>query len=283
MATTQGIDVSFWQDNNGTPQKINWSKAHQAGAVFAFIKASESNFTDEDFGYNWIGAKQAGLLRGAYHFYNYTQPPEAQADYFINLLKNDWGELPPALDLEERSQWAWPGAAAVKTGVQTFLQRVEAACGRKPLFYTNPNMILYMIPPIPEWLKAYPLWIANYTSGSPLIAPWSTWTFWQYSQTGDGYAYGMESPNLDLDYFNGTEEELRKFANVVATPPLELTLEQKVALLWDAHPELHPKPQVFIPIVAQPSDPIVNFSMEISAPEPPPPAVPKRRRKKATQ
>jgi lysozyme len=241
MAVTQGIDVSAWQDDNNTPQKINWTKARQAGAVFAFIKVSESNFCDEDFTTNWADAKKAGLLRGAYHFYNYTMPPQAQADCFINLLKDDWGELPPVLDLEDRSKWSWPGGAAVKSAIQVFLQKVEATCGRKPIFYTNPNMIYNLIPPIPDWLKAYPLWVANYGVSSPMIGPWPTWNFWQYTDKGDGRAFGMESTFVDMDYFNGSEDDLRAFANVQPKPPAgELTLEEKVKLLWDAHPELHP-------------------------------------------
>ena len=57
-----GIDVSFWQDNNTTPQQVNWRKAKAAGAVFAFIKASQAAYTDEDFEYNWKEAKAAGIL-----------------------------------------------------------------------------------------------------------------------------------------------------------------------------------------------------------------------------
>ncbi|NPV77892.1 MAG: hypothetical protein HPY59_16145, partial [Anaerolineae bacterium] len=83
MERTLGIDVSFWQDNNNTPQQIDWNKAKKAGAVFAFIKASQATFTDSDFEYNWQNAKTAGILRGAYHFYDYRVSPKTQATYFI--------------------------------------------------------------------------------------------------------------------------------------------------------------------------------------------------------
>ena len=64
MATVPGIDVSYW--NAG----IDWPKVRAAGQRYVFIKASESTFyKDPTFDDNWFGAKSAGLLRGAYHFF----------------------------------------------------------------------------------------------------------------------------------------------------------------------------------------------------------------------
>ena len=48
----EGIDVSVWQDDNSTPQKMDFSKAKAAGARFVFIKACERGFIDPDFIYN---------------------------------------------------------------------------------------------------------------------------------------------------------------------------------------------------------------------------------------
>jgi GH25 family lysozyme M1 (1,4-beta-N-acetylmuramidase) len=70
------------------------------------------------------------------------------------------------------------------------------------------------------------------------VAPWGKWTFWQYSSTGDGLAYGMESRGLDMDWFNGMEDELRVFANVGAPVPY-VTDAEKLKRLWEAHKELH--------------------------------------------
>jgi len=38
-----------------------------------------------------------------------------------------------------------------------------------------------------------------------------TWTLWQWTSSGDGPAYGMESDDVDLDYFNGCVHELQEF------------------------------------------------------------------------
>ena len=59
----QGIDVSHWQDDNSTPQQVNFKKAKAAGAEFVFIKASERLYVDADYTWTWDAAAAAGLLR----------------------------------------------------------------------------------------------------------------------------------------------------------------------------------------------------------------------------
>ncbi len=52
--------------------------------------------------------------------------------------------------------------------------------------------------------------------------------------------FGMESKQVDMNWFNGTEVELRQWAGLQPPVPIpEPTLEEKVAKLWAAHPELH--------------------------------------------
>ncbi len=93
--TIIGPDISKW---NGD---WNAEKAKQAGAVFVFIKASQATFSDPQFKNNWKKAKDAGLLRGAYHYLDYTKSGEEQGDYLADLLLDDPGELPPIVDYEQ--------------------------------------------------------------------------------------------------------------------------------------------------------------------------------------
>ncbi|MFN8381390.1 MAG: hypothetical protein U0V02_05590 [Anaerolineales bacterium] len=54
--------------------------------------------------------------------------------------------------------------------------------------------------------NAISLWIANYGTNTPLVPkPWTAdeWTLWQFTDNGDGPLYGVESGNIDLNYFNG--------------------------------------------------------------------------------
>ena len=97
-----GLDVSHYQ---GT---VDWASVLRQGYRFAFIKATEgTTWTDPEFSANWAGAKGAGLLRGAYHYYEPGDDPGQQADFFLNTV---WphggqpllapGDLPPVLDIE---------------------------------------------------------------------------------------------------------------------------------------------------------------------------------------
>ncbi len=222
-----GIDVSHWQDDKSTPQKMNFVKAMAMGAKFVFIKVSERGGMDEDFFLNWKNAKAAGIPRGGYHFLRWDISGLLQARIFCDLLKDDPGELPPVADFE----------APVKDGkypsnalLAQFLESVETILGKKPMIYTSPgfwssygknkNTGKYD----PSW-SYYPLWIAHYTSAAQptLPEPWKTdqktWSFWQYSNTGDGLKYGAESKSLDMNWFNGTQEDLNKIAGISETTP----------------------------------------------------------------
>ncbi len=242
-ARALGVDVSFWQDNNATPEQINFFKTRSAGANFVFVRCCQDIYPDPDFEYNWRQSKAAGLLRGAYHFLDYRVSAKRQVDFFIAQLRADPGELPPVLDIERHPQWALPPAANLHAMVKVFVTELENAFGRKPLIYTNPAMIQYSLNPVPAWMTEYPLWIAHYGVSEPgRFNPWRNWVFWQYTDKGDGLQFGMESLGLDMNLFNGSEQELRTWAGVGTPPPPDnLTLEQKVALLWAAHPELHPR------------------------------------------
>ena len=58
-------------------------------------------------------------------------------------------------------------------------------------------------------LARFPVWLAHHTNAAApqIAAPWSSWTFWQYS--GNGQAAGVTLP-VDLDRFNGSLDDLRK-------------------------------------------------------------------------
>jgi lysozyme len=216
----KGIDVSHWQDDNSTPQKMNFTLAAEMGAKFVFIKASERGGIDNDFVYNWHSAKDAGLLRGAYHFLRWDLSGVMQARIFCELLKDDPGELPPVADFEAPAKnGQYPSNALLAQ----FLDQVETTLGKKPMIYTSPGYwntngkIKGTGSFDPKWAY-YPLWIAHYTTADqPMqIQPWKgndkPWTFWQYTSTGNGPAFGAESKGLDLNWFNGDMQDLLKFA-----------------------------------------------------------------------
>ena len=228
MATVPGIDVSYWDAG------IDWPKVRATGQRYVFTKATEGiTYKDPTFDDNWFGAKSAGLLRGAYHFFRCNVDAKKQADYFIDYVKTvkDNGELPPVLDLETND-----GVTKEKIvpAVKAWLDRVEAAFGKKPIIYSGQYFLQdYLIQPgggPPQWAKDYPLWLAQYPNqyvdGAKPFLPrgWFSWTFWQYSDKG--VVNGINAA-VDMDIFNGTLEELYKFAG--ASIVLEKPKTHKVA------------------------------------------------------
>jgi lysozyme len=192
----QGIDVSHAQ------QTVDWNAVRQAGKVFVFIKATDGiTYTDPLFAANWSGAKAAGLLRGAYHFYETNDDPTAQAENFLNVVKLEPGDLPPVVDIERTK--GGESAGQIVKDLQTWLGVVEQATGRVPVIYTGPG---YWDSLGTSAFGRYPLWVAEYGVQSPkLPAGWARWTFWQSSESGT--AAGVAGP-VDLDVFNGTLAEL---------------------------------------------------------------------------
>ena len=62
---------------------------------------------------------------------------------------------------------------------------------------------------------------------------------WQFS--GDKFVLPGVSTALDLNFFHGSEKELREWLglDVEVSQPIEYDFESMVRLLWQAHPELH--------------------------------------------
>jgi lysozyme len=214
MIRAQGIDISVWNDENSTPQMVDLSVAKKAGASFVFIKASQI-YADGDFLLNWKNAKAAGILRGAYHFLDWRTSEIDQAKLFAGLIGSDPGELPPVLDLEMDPSPYNLSYQSVINKVRNFLSMVELSTGRIPIIYCG---YYYWTAHMDKniFYSRYPLWLAWYAKETVIKVPypWNAWTFWQYSSQGDGRLYGCESQYVDLNWFNGTLDELKKFASV---------------------------------------------------------------------
>jgi lysozyme len=213
MATVPGIDVSYWDAG------IDWPKVRATGQRFVFVKATEgTTFVDSTFDDNWVGAKKAGLLRGAYCFFRPNLDAVNQADLFIKTVKamKDNGELPHVLDLEAHDNQS---KSKIISQAKIWLDAVEAAFGRKPIIYSGQYFLQDHFSETgggpPSWAKDYSLWLAQYPGqympGQQPFLPrgWFKWTFWQY--TDKGVVNGINAA-VDMNVFNGTLEELYKFA-----------------------------------------------------------------------
>lgn len=219
-----GTDVSIWQDDNSTAQVVDFAKMKAAGAQFVFIKASQSNFVDQDYIINWHNAK--ALLRGAYHYLTYDVSPIVQAEYCWGLLKGDPGDFPIVCDFENRAANLTRVRAA--GDLRVFCERMLTLSGRSPMIYTSPGYWGEFGTSDAYW-KRYPLWLAHYTTAAPNTPlPWDTWLFWQYTAKGDGLKYGAESKQIDMDYWHGDLTGLYDFARKPAPAPQPPSWEQSI-------------------------------------------------------
>lgn len=194
-----GIDVSYYQGN------IDWQSVKDAGVVFAFARATYGTTkVDPQFHTNWQVMKNAGIIRGAYHFFVAAEDPVEQASFFASTVGSlDSGDLPPVLDVEAGSGTN----SSLVSNVQTWLSTVEQRLGVTPMIYTAPS---YWNEYMTADFGKYPLWVAEYGVTTPKsVKGWSGWTFWQHSAAGT--VSGIEG-TVDLDYFNGSYNELLAFA-----------------------------------------------------------------------
>ena len=215
MTKTIGTDVSFWQDDPNTTHVIDFKRMLQGGAKFVIIRAGQNRWEDNEFKISWANAKQAGIPRGSYWFYDSRVSPKEQAELWMKIMNGDLGELPLWCDFEDR----YGGAFGGWKHFYDFMEAVKSLAPNKEIgVYTNYYYWLEHTIASPagisnaslNYFKQYPLWVAAYNNVGPNVpAPWDDWTFWQFTDNGDGDLYGVESGNIDLNYFNGDEETLR--------------------------------------------------------------------------
>ncbi len=203
-----GVDVSHW---NG---KVDWAAAAAAGEQFTYIKATGGLTDDPFFVENWKNSRAAGLLRGAYHYFNPEMNAARQAKVFLAHLNaangsavHNPGDLPPALDVETSGGMS---PAAIANGMKTWLTAVEDATGRVPLIYTYSDFWTYSVGHAPDFSR-HPLWIARY--GPPPVVPatWPEWHIWEFSNCDAASWHGGK---MDSNAYKGDLESLRTLAGL---------------------------------------------------------------------
>lgn len=194
-----GFDISHHQGS------IDWDELRKTQDApfpvrFVFMKASEGgDFSDTTFLGNFNRARQAGFIRGAYHFFNPNTDPLRQADFFIRSVRLETGDLPPVLDVEK----AGKNADSLRHNVKAWLNRVERHYGVKPILYASYKFkTRYLNDSV---FNAYPYWIAHYYADS--VEYKGEWKFWQHTDVGR--LPGIEE-EVDLNVFNGSLDELRQ-------------------------------------------------------------------------
>lgn len=111
-ARAKGIDVSTWQHPGQAP--IDWEAVADAGVTFVIIKATQGvAWVNPWFEEDYAGAFGAGLLVGAYHFFEAGPAPEEQAKLFVSTLVGKRLDLHAWLDFEPAPVTNWTAAGWV--------------------------------------------------------------------------------------------------------------------------------------------------------------------------
>jgi lysozyme len=77
----KGVDVSHYQG------EIDWLALRKSGVRFAYIKATEgASLRDPRFAENWQRSHDAGIARGAYHYFLLCKSGAEQAANFIATI-----------------------------------------------------------------------------------------------------------------------------------------------------------------------------------------------------
>ncbi len=220
----EGVDVSSYNGN------VDWNQVAGSGRVFAFARVSDGLGVDSNFDSNYAGIQTAGMIRGAYQFFEPGQDPVAQADLLlaeIGPLMS--GDLAPVLDVEVTGG---KSPAALAGEIQTWVTTVEQATGEAPMIYTGKNF--WNSDVVSANFSADPLWYAAWGISLPtptsLPLGWHDWQFWQYSISGSVAGIGFAT---DLDRFNGSISDLGALAHVTSdsVPDATSTLVQTIISL----------------------------------------------------
>lgn len=197
---TFGVDVSHHQP------ALNFVAMRQEGVEFAFIKATEGTFIDNEFGDNLNRARSAGMLVGAYHYQRSNSSAAAQV---VTIQRRVPLDVPVLLDVEANS-----GGVSLTRELVDLLRSVGY---RVPLLYLprwywqqlgSPS--LAGLPPL--WSSRYPDNVAGTLVDEYAAVPPSYWNGYgglavavlQFTSSARIAGYQP----LDANAFNGTRAQL---------------------------------------------------------------------------
>ena len=244
------IDVSRYQDKVDTPYKPTFEKVAKAGFLGVAIRVGYGLVLDTLFRWFWKVAK--GILhRKPYWYLDYyshrgtsttdTEWGIEQAHVCYEALKDDFGEMPLALDCED-SKYGGSITLLNKGGynkiAKAFRDEWFKLTGRICEIYCSPGFMWVF----EDWAKDCDLWLAWYNrwmTKAYIFAEiikhgWrGTIRMWQYTNDGDinddgtpdGLQLGMETNALDLNVFVPFRDEnaMEEFSLYCGSTPPPVT------------------------------------------------------------
>ncbi len=226
LATNAVVNLSHYDR-----MRVDFPGMKSEGIMGVIHEASYPPFArDADYVLRQQAAARAGLLWGAYHYGNATDPVR-QADHFLRVVSGAWAQANPTsrpegillvLDFEKNGHY--PGGTMRVDQAIAFVERIRERTGKYPGIYSSEYHLQKTLssskvsPTYKALLGNCWLWLANYGARPQATAPWSYWHLWQYTGDGKcrlpGSAYPKSVANIlkaERNIFYGTRSALDTF------------------------------------------------------------------------
>ena len=221
-----GVDVSKYQGD------VNFDVLNNK-VEFVGIRATVSwGYVDPKFQRNWTLAK---LPRLAYHVIYPGEDARRQTDHFLSIVKpGEHDRL--VLDMELDHGYS---RTRITDTLLECLALILENTGRYPVIYSRASWVnqfldVSRLPKLDWWLAGYrkplpsPLYTPEATPPPALPKGVDNWLIHQTCERGNGSEFGVASHYIDIDRWNGTNQELLAYFGLTeeTTPEPEPPEEQ---------------------------------------------------------
>lgn len=198
-----GIDLSH---HNGT---VDFDMLRRnTNTDFVICKATEgATYTDALFDINVRNARANEMLVGAYHYYRGTSHPHAQAEHFVNVVKNAGDDLLLAIDVED-DELKSTSMHELAIGIADFWTYTKRMTGASPLIYVSDRQFINLGYHLRKLNISAGGWIARY---GPATISRKDFLLAIRQTTKRGQVSGVTG-DVDLDVAYMTESAWLKYA-----------------------------------------------------------------------
>jgi GH25 family lysozyme M1 (1,4-beta-N-acetylmuramidase) len=206
----QGIDVSHYDE------EVDWRKVASSGKVqFAYLKATEgTNFIDETFARNWSQSRANGIVRGAYHVFNFCKPAPEQFENIKRVVPKDPDALPIAIDVEwtgipkRIGQAKCDDVKTIRQNVRELAKAIRSEYKKTPVIHGFAETFRDVID---DTFLEFPVWLLDYKKtgdAGPSLVGRNTWSIWQFGSNAT--IPGLKS-KVSANVFFGTRKQFNAF------------------------------------------------------------------------
>ena len=197
QGTIRWDELSFHIDKSRKMHSSSGKRTKPVEVDFVVCKCTEgSAWVDPFYSVNKDGARQRGVMFGAYHFFSPSSSARRQAEHFIRHANLHKGDIVPILDVEEFKK-SFPSTDSVLV----WLKYMERYYGAKPLIYTGQNAFNTYFANDKRFAD-YGFWLARYGGHEPDHHH----VFWQAMENG---RVGGIQKMVDVNVFRGTKTDLK--------------------------------------------------------------------------